>query len=148
MGVVSLGFGIAAALNTYVSGVAAARDDVSSLSSEIEATLLHLKGLRKLLTQNERTQAWDADGLETARGAIRDCENIIIKLRKLLRKASWKTTNDNELKGFISNEIDLSKFEAALWPRLKPDLDLCKGELLRIKFNILLANDAYMLGTV
>jgi len=148
VGIVGLGFSIAAALNTYVSGVSAARDDVTSLSSEIEATLAHLRGLESLIRKNEDTKAWDRDGLELANRAIEDCEKIIKKLRRLVQKASWKDKDDEDLEGFVKSEIDLSKFQRVLWPRLKPDLDLCKGELQRIKLNILLATSAYTLGTV
>ena len=148
VGIVSLGFSLAAALNTYVSGVSAAPDDVLSLSSEIEATLAHLRGLENLIKKNEVTPVWDDDGLELAKRAIKDCERIIKQLRKLLRKASWRATKDEDMEGFVKNEIDLNKFERVMWPRLKPDLDLCKGELQRIKLNILIATSAYTLGTV
>ena len=145
--VVELGFSLATALNTYVCSVSAAPDDVSSLSSEIEATLSHLRGLESLITKNEETKAWDKDGLDLARGSITDCERIVKKLRRLLQKASRKE-NENEQIAFVKSEIDLTKFERALWPRLKPQLEVCKSELQRIKLNIILAHHSYMIGTV
>jgi hypothetical protein len=145
--VVDLGFSLAAALNTYVTQVSTASDDVSNLSSEIEATLAHLRGLGNLVKKNEETKAWDNDGLELAKLSIKDCEKIIIKLRRLLQKANWKR-GDDDLGGFEKNEIDLGKFERATWPRLRPDLEACKVELQRIKLNIVFVTSAYMLGTV
>jgi len=108
---------------------------------------LHLKGLEGLIAKNEETKGWDDDGLSLATKSIRDCEVIVKKLRRLLQKASWKG-KEEEKETFVQTEIDLNKFERALWPRLRPELEVCKGELQRIKLNIILANSSYMIGTV
>lgn len=152
LGVVELGFSLASALNTYVGDVSAAREDVASLCSEIEATVSHLKGLESLMVKNDETQAWDADGLLLAKRAVSDCDQIIKKLRKLVRKANWSDSAEDEddeaNKPFDGKDIDLSLFQKALWPRLKPDLEVCKGRLQMIKLDIILAHNAYMIGSV
>jgi hypothetical protein len=146
--VVEIGLSLANALNTYVASVAAAPDDISNLSSEIDATLSHLRGLESLIQKNKETRAWDDDGLELAKRCIADCERIVNKLRSLLRKANWKDKEGVDKKVVDRSEIDLSKFERALWPRLKPELQICKDELQGVKLNIILAHNSYMIGTV
>ena len=47
--VVQVGFSLATALNTYTADVSDARDDISSLASDIEATFGQLCDLGKLI---------------------------------------------------------------------------------------------------
>ena len=150
IGVVELGFSLAKALNNYVSNVSAAPEDVSSLGSEIEATLSHLRGLKTLIEKNEETEAWDEDGLALAKRSITDCDQIVKKLRRLVSKASWRNFESDEefdTRSLETSEIDLTLFQKALWPKFKPDLEICKSRLQMIKLNIILAHNAYMIGS-
>src|SRR4051812_32287414 len=112
LAVVDIGFKLAATLNAYVSSVIAAPDDISSLASEIDSTLSHLRSLESLITKNENTNAWDADGLELAKRSIGDCEKVVTKLRSLLQKSSFR--DEGVRKSFVGSEIDVSKFERVM----------------------------------
>ena len=109
--VISLGFSLATTLNTFISDVTDARDDISSLISDIEATVGQLRDLGKLIEKNETTKARSEDGLRNAKKCVTDCERIIVKLRKLLNKSAASTTSV-EVK---RDEIDVSKLERSLW---------------------------------
>jgi hypothetical protein len=148
--VIELGFSLASVLNTYVSSVSAAPGDVASLSSEIEATVSHLRGLETLIKKNEENKVLDDNDLDLAKRCVGDCDRIVKKLRRLLQKANWRDRRNREVteKEVVKNEIDLSKFERVLWPRLKPQLEVCKAELQMVKLNMSLVHHAYMIGIV
>lgn len=140
LSVTQVGFSFAKALNTYLSDVSDASDDISSLVSDIEATLGQLRDLGKLIEKNETTKAWTDDGLRNAKKCVTDCEKIIMKLRKLLKKSTASAASDEVNR----DEIDVSNFERALWPWIKPRLEERRRELQSIKQDIMIAYSAYM----
>lgn len=70
-----------------------------------------------------------------------DCEKIIIKLRKLFKKFTAFATS----KKVNRDEIDVSKLERALWPFIKPQTEVRRRELQRIKQDIMIAYSSYMI---
>ena len=140
VGVIQVGFSFATALNTYISDVSDAGDDISSLVSDIEATFGQLRDLGKLIEKSESTNAWSEDGLFNARKCVTDCEKIITKLRKLLKKSTASATSA-EIK---RDDIDVSKLERALWPFIKPQVEVRRRELQSIKQDIMIAYSSYM----
>ena len=139
VGVLQVGLSLATALNTYISDVSDAGDDITSLVSDIEATLSQLSDLDKLIEKNETTKAWSEDGLKNAKKCVTDCEKIITKLRKLLKKSTASATSEVN-----RDEIDVSKLEKALWPFIKPQLEVRRRELQSIKQDIMIAYSSYM----
>ena len=140
VGVIQIGFSLAKTLNTYLSDVSEAGDDISSLVSDIEATFGQLRDLGKLIERNETTKAWTDDGLRNAKRCVTDCEKIISKLRKLLKKSTASATSDEVTR----DEIDVSKLERARWPFIKPRLEVRRKELQSIKQDIMIAYSSYM----
>ena len=140
VGLVQVGFSLATALNTYVSDVSDAGDDISSLISDIEATFGQLRDLGKLIEKNEKTKAWSEDGLRNAKKCVTDCEKSITKLRKLLKKSTASATSEEVNR----DDIDVSKLERVLWPFIKPQVEVRRRELQRIKQDIMIAYSSYM----
>lgn len=138
--VVQVGFSLATALNSYIADVAYARDDISSLASDIEATFGQLRDLEKLIQKNETTKAWSEDGLRNAEKCVTDCGRIITKLRELLKKSTASLTS----KEVNRDEIDVTKLERARWPFIKPKLEFRQRELQSIKQDIMIAYSSYM----
>jgi hypothetical protein len=137
--IVHLGFSLAIALNTYVSEVREARNDILGLSSDIDSTFAQLRDLGKLIEQNETTKIWSEDGVKLAQKCVTDCQKVTAKLRKLLKKSTASVTSDEVER----DEIDVSKLEKALWPTYKPKLEVQKQELRSIKQDILIAYASY-----
>lgn len=136
---VETGFSLARALNTYVSDVGEARDDILELASDIDATFRMLRDLDLKIKENEATKVWSEDGLANAKKCIDDADRTIKKMRKLLKKAT-ASGKSPEVK---REEIDVKKFERALWPVYKPELELRRRELQSIKQDILIAYTSY-----
>lgn len=66
---------------------------------------------------------------------------IINKLRKLLKKS----TASAESKEVNQDEIDVSKLDRALWPFIKPQVNVRRKELQKIKQEIMMAYAIYMI---
>ena len=88
IGIVQVGFSLAAALNTYVSEIREAREDILELASDIDSTFLQLQDLGKLIEQNESTKAWSDGGVKLAQKCVTDCQKAVATLRKLLKKST------------------------------------------------------------
>jgi hypothetical protein len=139
IGIVQVGISLAITLNSYVSEVKEAQEDILELTSDIDSTLLQLRDLGKLIEQNDITHAWSDDGVMLAKKCVTDCEKVIAKLRKLLKKSTASAASDQVTR----DEIDVKKFEKALWPLYKPELLVRKQELRSIKQDILIAYATY-----
>ena len=139
--IVQLGFSFATALNTYMADLSDAGDDIASLVSDIEATFGQLRDLGKLIEKNEDTKIWSEDGLRNAKKCVTDCEKIIAKLRKLLKKSTASATSEEVTR----DEIDVSKLERAFWPFIKPQAEVRRKELQSIKQDIMIAYSSYMI---
>jgi hypothetical protein len=139
IGIVQVGFSLAAALNTYVSEIREAREDILELASDIDSTFLQLQDLGKLIEQNESTKAWSDGGVKLAQKCVTDCQKAVAKLRKLLKKSTASAISGE----VVRDEIDVTKLERALWPVYKPELLIRKQELRSIKQDILIAYASY-----
>ncbi|KAJ9233457.1 hypothetical protein DTO271D3_4620 [Paecilomyces variotii] len=147
IGVAQVGLSLASALNTYISDVSNARDDILSLIGDIEATSRQLADLQQLITRNETTKAWNENGLRNAQKCVTDCEKTIAKLRKLLRKSSISNSDSEPVGEVNRDEIDITKFRQAMWPWYKPQLEVYRRELQGAKQDILIAYSTYMIKT-
>ncbi|ERF70116.1 hypothetical protein EPUS_00303 [Endocarpon pusillum Z07020] len=125
------GFSLARAINTYISDVSDAKDDILSLSSDIDSTFRNLRDLAHFIERNETTKVWSDDGAANARKCVRDSELVIVKMRKLLKKATASDTSPEVER----DEIDVTKFQKAKWPILKPELE-CDDESYRLSNRI------------
>ncbi|KAJ9194605.1 hypothetical protein DTO164E3_7272 [Paecilomyces variotii] len=147
IGVAQVGLSLASALNTYISDVSNARDDILSLIGDIEATSRQLADLQQLITRNETTKAWNENGLRNAQKCVTDCEKTIAKLRKLLRKSSISNSDSEPVGEVNRDDIDITKFQQAMWPWYKPQLEVHRRELQGAKQDILIAYSTYMIKT-
>lgn len=126
------GFSLARALNSYISDLGDANDDILDLSSDIDSTCRYLRDLAGIIEKNETTKILSDDGIENAKKCVRDSERAITKMRKLLKKA---TASDTAAE-VRPDEIDVSKFAKAKWPFLKPELEVRRRELQSTKLDI------------
>ncbi|MCJ1434396.1 hypothetical protein MMC27_003764 [Xylographa pallens] len=62
------------------------------------------------------------------------------RLGKVLKKSTASATSEEESR----DEIDVFKLELALWPFIKPQMEICRRELQRIKKDIIISCSSYM----
>lgn len=138
--VLQLGFNLATTLNTYIGDYQDAKDDISRLATEVDATLLQVEELNKLLEENKKTKGLSDYGVILAEKCRTDSEKVVKKLLKLLTKSGASLPTSNVIG---PKDIDISKFSRATWPLLKPQVEVVKAELERTKIDILLARNCY-----
>ncbi|RAH47955.1 uncharacterized protein BO95DRAFT_429992 [Aspergillus brunneoviolaceus CBS 621.78] len=164
-----LGLSLATTLNTYIADVRHGRDDIANLANEIEATVSHAQELDRIIQENKTTARWSAHGLFLAKKCLQDCQDVIQRLSRLLRRSGGggtmpaaaagdrsvlpgttttttrsasDTTSDSRT--LVSRtEIDVSLFGRLSWPLFKPQLQFLKQELQKIKIEMLLALSTY-----
>ena len=135
-----VGFSLATTLTTYIADVKEAPDEISSLATEIDATLRQVQELDNLLSANEETKGWNENGVILAKKCRTDAEKVVEKLVKL----SGKSGADTPKTGTVERkDLDISLFKKVSWPRFKPRVEVVKHELERTRIDILLARDYY-----
>jgi hypothetical protein len=119
--------------------------DIAGLASEIEATLIHIQELNRLIQENNVTKGWNENGEKLAKKCVTDCEGTLDKLRKLLIKSGAAVGSANFENGLTvkREDIDRRVFDLVVWPFHKPKLARAKQELLKVKLDILLAQHTY-----
>ncbi|PYH81173.1 hypothetical protein BO82DRAFT_432809 [Aspergillus uvarum CBS 121591] len=165
-----LGLSLATTLNTYIADVRHGRDDIANLANEIEATVSHAQELDRIIQENQTTARWSAHGLFLAKKCLQDCQEVIQRLSRLLRRSGGGGTipaaaaaaggrsvvpgtttatasasdSTSDSRTLVSRaEIDLSIFGRLSWPLFKPQLQFLKQELQKIKIEMLLALSTY-----
>lgn len=135
LGVVQLGFSLATTLNTYIADIRDGPEDIANLANQIEATVIHIEELNRLILENKNTRGWNENGVKLAKSCCSDLERSLFKLQRLFSKAGA---------GIASNivtrdDIDISVFSRLTWPAHKERLACLKQELVAVKLNILFA---------
>jgi hypothetical protein len=152
LAVAQAGLQLATTLNAYVSDFKGGGEDIASLANEIDATVVHLREVDQRIQENSITRGWNDGGLKLAKKCCTDCENVIRKLCKLLRKSgAGEDINDQagtgnqdlKLLAITRADIDLSLFKKSVWPFQKPKFLAVKAELVNIKLDILLVLQSY-----
>jgi len=138
--VLQLGFSLATTLNSYLANVRHGRDDIANLANEIDATVIHVQELGKLIDVNDETGGWNENGLKIARKCCTDCEVVLNSLRRTLGKSGAEVPTNEVVK---RDEINLGLFDRFTWPWLKPKLAASKQELQAVKIDILIALNTY-----
>lgn len=137
---IHIGFSLATTLTTYIADVKDAPDEISSLATEIDATLRQVQELDNLLKDNDKTKGWNQNGVVLAQKCRTDAEKSIEKIVKLLKKTGTEIPENGTIE---RKDIDISLFRRVGWLRFKPQVTVVKQELERTRIDILLARDLY-----
>jgi hypothetical protein len=137
--IAQLGFSLATTLNTYVADVRNGRDDIANLANEIEATVIHVEELDKLIEENSITHGWNQNGLKIAKKCCTDCQTALTQLRTVFSKTGAAISGNIVTR----NDIDISILNRLTWPSQKGRLAILKQDLQRVKIDILIALNTY-----
>lgn len=145
--VAQTGLQLATTLNAYISDFKEGQDDIASLANLIDATIIHLQEIDRRIQENPATRGWNDSGLKLAQKCCSDCDKVIEKLSKLLKKSgAGKGVNGQVGNGDIGikrEDIDLTLFRRGTWPLQKPRFLAVKQELVNIKLDILICLQTY-----
>lgn len=135
---IEIGFSLAKTLYASVGEYKNARDDITRLATDVEATLTQAQELEALLasTSTSAAQVLNKRGLKLERKCTTDSQRIVLRLLKLLTKAG---VSERQAHNITPDDIDVSKFRRAAWVFLKKDVLEARRELDSIKLSALLA---------
>lgn len=71
-------------LSCYCTNVRYGRDDIADLANEIDATVIYVQELGKLIQDNNKTWGWNENGLKIARKCCTDCGTVLNSFRRTL----------------------------------------------------------------
>ena len=147
IGIAQTGLQLATTLNAYIADFKEGQDSIASLANEIDSTVIHLGEVDRRIQENDVTHGWSEGGLKLAKKCCTDCEKVIYRLWKLLRKSGAGVgISEQAGNGEIAvkrEDIDLSLFRKSAWPLHKPRFVALKQELVNIKLDILICLQTY-----
>jgi len=135
-----IGFSLAKTLSTYIADFKDTPKEISELAEEINLTLGHVEELNALLDRNQINPVWNGNGVKWAHKCRADSERLVQKLLKLLQNSGTSIPSNGTVG---RQDIDISLFHRASWPRLRPQIELVQRELERNRVNILLLISFY-----
>lgn len=136
VGTATVGLSLAKTLYACASEYRNARDDIISLATDVEVTIIQAQELAQLVSTNDTSKLLNDRGLKLAKQSCTDCNLIVPKLLKLLGKAGVPESQTQTIR---PEDIDVSKFHRAAWILLKPEVLVVKRELDSIKLRMLVA---------
>lgn len=107
------------------------------------STYRHVEQLQGLIDQHATTNAFSPSGLAEADDCKAKARKLAERLWKLVGKSHVEVPPDGSLS---ADDIDLSIFSKAMWPRFKPRVEQHKRELVVLNQNILIAMVDYRLN--
>jgi hypothetical protein len=134
---IEVGFSLAKTLIAVVSDYKSAREDISSVATEIDATLNQAAELDTLVKNNATTRRLNDRGLKLAEKCKLDSTRVVEKLMRLLTKAGVPEDQPSTIE---PEDIEVNKFSRAAWVFLKPQILVIQRELNSIRLQILLAH--------
>ncbi|KAK4540626.1 hypothetical protein LTR36_009057 [Oleoguttula mirabilis] len=142
IGLVQFGFSLATQLTTYIGDYQDAYDDITGLANQITATYRQVEELQSLIAQNAITSAFSDAALSEAEDCCVKAQKLAQRLWKLLGKSRATFPQGRRIE---ADDVDLSVFSRAQWPRFKPRVEQHKTELLILKQDILMVMVMYRL---
>jgi hypothetical protein len=134
---IQVGFSLAKTLIAVVSDYKSAREDISCVATEVDATLNQAAELDALVKNNATTRRLNDRGLKLAEKCKVDSTRIVDKLMRLLTKAGVPEDQPSTIE---PEDIEVSNFSRAAWVFLKPQIIVIQRELNSIRLQILLAH--------
>ncbi|TKA62907.1 hypothetical protein B0A55_11176 [Friedmanniomyces simplex] len=133
-----------AIITTYIGDYQDASEDISNLAGEVTTTFRHVEQLQKLIDseQNTATKAFSDSGLLEAEACKLKARQLADRLWKLVKKSNATFPADGSLS---ADQLDISIFGKAKWPRFKPRVEQHKHELVVLNTNILICMVGYRL---
>ena len=132
---IEIGLSLAKTLVAVVSDYKSAREDISSVATEVDATLNQAAELDALVKNNDHTRRLNDRGLRLAEKCKVDSTRIVEKLIRLLTKAGVPGDHPSTIG---PDDIEVSKFGRAAWIFLKPQIVVIQRELNSVRIQILL----------
>lgn len=133
------------ALYSYITVVASAKDDIQSVSGELQATSVVLRDLGQLIEKYQHTDAWKGERMAYAQACLDKAERNIAKMKEMLLKTAAGSLSPN----IERDDIDINKLQLLVfWPGRRSKLEERKAELAGSKTDILLAYTMYMAAAV
>ncbi|TKA78234.1 hypothetical protein B0A55_04790, partial [Friedmanniomyces simplex] len=144
IGIVSFGFSLATQITTYIGDYQDASEDISNLAGEVTTTFRHVEQLQKLIDSDKNTAAtaFSDSGLLEAQACKLKARQLADRLWKLVKKSNATFPADGSLS---ADQLDISIFGKAKWPRFKPRVEQHKHELVVLNTNILICMVGYRL---
>lgn len=133
---IQIGFSLAKTLYACVGDYRSAREEITTLATDVEATLTQAQELDQLVASNGTHQLLNERGLKLAEKCNHDSKQMVQKLLRLLTKAGVPERNTQAI-GL--NDIDVTRFGRAAWVFFKPEVLVAKRELDSIKLTMLVA---------
>jgi hypothetical protein len=132
---IEIGLSLAKTLIAVVSDYKSAREDISSVATEVDATLNQAAELDALVKNNAHTRRLNDRGLRLAEKCKVDSTRIVEKLIRLLTKAGVPQDRSSTIE---PEDIEVSKFGRTAWIFLKPQIVVIQRELNSVRIQILL----------
>jgi len=136
LGTVQVGLSLARTLYACISDYRSAREEISSLATDVEVTLTQVQELDRLVSDNDTTKLLNERGLKLAETCAKDSKLMVEKLLKLLTKTGVPERRSQAIR---LDDIDVSRFGRAGWVFLKPQVIVAKRELDSIRLSMLFA---------
>ncbi|KAK4894741.1 hypothetical protein LTR27_007129 [Elasticomyces elasticus] len=142
IGIITFGFSLATQITTYIGDYQDASEDITNLAGEVTTTFRHIEQLQALVDSNATTKTFSDSGLLEAEACKVKARQLADRLWKLVRKSNATFPPDGALS---ADQLDITIFSRALWPRFKPRVDQHKHELVVLNTNILICMVGYRL---
>ncbi|KAK5712511.1 hypothetical protein LTR17_017958 [Elasticomyces elasticus] len=142
IGIITFGFSLATQITTYIGDYQDASEDITNLAGEVTTTFRHIEQLQALVDSNATTKTFSDSGLLEAEACKVKARQLADRLWNLVRKSNATFPPDGALS---ADQLDITIFSRALWPRFKPRVDQHKHELVVLNTNILICMVGYRL---
>ncbi|KAK4913314.1 hypothetical protein LTR49_018387 [Elasticomyces elasticus] len=142
IGIITFGFSLATQITTYIGDFEDASEDIKSLAGEVSSTFRHIEQLQALVDSHATTKAFSDSGLLEAEACKVKARQLADRLWKLVKKSNATFPPDGELS---ADQLNITIFSKALWPRFKPRVDQHKHELVVLNTNIMICMVGYRL---
>ncbi|KAK5679344.1 hypothetical protein LTS10_008159 [Elasticomyces elasticus] len=142
IGIITFGFSLATQITTYIGDFEDASEDITNLAGEVNSTFRHIEQLQALVDSHATTKAFSDSGLLEAEACKVKARQLADRLWKLVKKSNATFPPDGKLS---ADQLNITIFSKALWPRFKPRVDQHKHELVVLNTNILICMVGYRL---
>ncbi|KAK5717169.1 hypothetical protein LTR15_009058 [Elasticomyces elasticus] len=142
IGIITFGFSLATQITTYIGDFEDASEDITNLAGEVNSTFRHIEQLQALVDSHATTKAFSDSGILEAEACEVKARQLADRLWKLIKKSNATFPPDGKLS---ADQLNITIFSKALWPRFKPRVDQHKHELVVLNTNILICMVGYRL---
>lgn len=140
IGVLQFGFSLAKTLTEYIGEFKAAATNITALANNIEVTFRQADELQDLLKTNQNASGFSESARINAVACCLKTEQLGEELWQMLGKSNVSRPAGRDVE---RQDIDLSLFDQALWPRFKPRVEEAERKFLLLKLDITISIVSY-----